>query len=57
LEQEDKENNRDSEGKIDMIEFNKMLQVKFEVINEIRKLVFDHEMDDKFIYNKFTNKT
>ena len=57
LEKEDKENNKDSEGKINFVEFNKLLQEKFGVVNEIRRLIFDHTLEGKFVYNSYTNKT
>ena len=37
-------------------ELNSRIQVKFNVVEEIRKLIYDHSNPNKFIYNSFTKK-
>ena len=37
-------------------DFNIAAQEKFGIIEEIRKIIYDHSGSDKFIYNDFTQK-
>jgi len=36
------------------VNFNYKLMEKFEIINEIVKLIYDHNTEGKFIFNKYT---
>jgi len=41
---------------MNFVDFNYKLMEKFEVVNEIVKIIYDHSTDGKFLYNEFTQK-
>ena len=45
------------DGKINFVEFNLILQQKFDIIEEVRKLIFEHGSDDKYVFNDYTLRT
>ena len=49
--------NKNGGYQIELVEYNKRMMEKFDVLTEIRNLICVHDDGDKFIFNEFTQRT
>jgi len=46
--------NKNGGYQINIVEFNKKLMKKLNVVDEIQRLIYDHTIPDKFVFNDYT---
>ena len=42
---------------MDIVEFNKRCMLKYNIVEEIQKLIYDHKIPNKFVFNDYTQKS